>query len=209
MVNLDKNVNPNCLFCAEDIGLNRTNRGRHIGRHMEEIAFAIVTKPYEEWEFYSEPSDKNLDGLSLDGPSLWHSEPTWYPCICHDCGLKLHTVAERAKHFVSIHGLSVAAARALFGGGHQCHRSSNLEPRPCNMVYSSPLDLKTHNFISHTEGRRLVCVRCKQKNLLLMNSSHRDEWTPASRLEVQQVQCGLCGAYVPLYGIFSDAYWLD
>ena len=206
MVNLDKNVNPNCLFCGEDIGLNRTNRGRHIGRHMEEIAFAIVTKPYEEWEFYSEPSDKNLN---LDGSSLWHSEPTWYPCICHDCGLKLHTVAERAKHFVSIHGLSVAAARAQFGGGHQCHRSSDLKPRPCNMVYSSPLDLKTHIFISHTEGGRLVCARCKQENLLLINSGHRYEWTPASRVEVDQVPCGLCGDLEPLYGIFSDAYWLD
>lgn len=31
-------------------------RSRHVGRHMEEIAFTVVTKPYEDWEFYSEAS---------------------------------------------------------------------------------------------------------------------------------------------------------
>lgn len=29
---------------------------RHICRHMEEIAFTVVTKPYEDWDFYSDAS---------------------------------------------------------------------------------------------------------------------------------------------------------
>lgn len=28
--------------------------GRHLGRHMEEISFAVVMKPYEEWKFYDD-----------------------------------------------------------------------------------------------------------------------------------------------------------
>ena len=39
-----------CHFCGK-----HTIRGeKHIGRHMEEVAFAVVTKPYEEWEVYSD-----------------------------------------------------------------------------------------------------------------------------------------------------------
>ena len=51
-----ENVNLECPFCNEDIGFDLIERVRHIGRHMEEIAFAIVTKPYEEWDFYSDSS---------------------------------------------------------------------------------------------------------------------------------------------------------
>ena len=182
----DKNVNPKCLFCNEDIGFDRTKRVRHIGRHMEEIAFAIVTKPYEKWDFYSVPSEKYLDG---QGP--WHSEPNWYPCTCHDCGLvELHTVAERAKHFVSIHGLSVAAARAQFGGGYQCHHSNNLEQRPCNTVYSSPVDLETLLFF-HTKRIKSLCERCKQEDSRLTMSSY--SYKQRIMLPKGQISCGLCG----------------
>ena len=95
-----KNENSKCLFCNENIAFGRTERVRHMGRHMEEIAFTVVTKPYEEWDFYSMSSERYLDA---QGP--WHSER-----VCHDCSLIMNTVAERAKHFVSVHGLSVAAA---------------------------------------------------------------------------------------------------
>ena len=100
-----KNENSKCLFCNENIAFGRTERVRHIGRHMEEIAFTVVTKPYEEWDFYSMSSERYLDA---QGP--WHSEPTWYPYACRDCSLIMNTVAERAEHFVSVHGLSFVAA---------------------------------------------------------------------------------------------------
>jgi hypothetical protein len=38
-----------CPLCQEPI---RDQFGRHVGRHMEEISFAVVTKPYEDWDFY-------------------------------------------------------------------------------------------------------------------------------------------------------------
>ena len=134
-----KDIDRKCLFCKEDIGFGRRERARHIGHHMEEIAFAIVTKPYEEWDFYSMSSESYLDA-----GGLWHSEPTSYPCICHDCGLKLHTVAERAKHFVSIHGLTVAEAQAQFGGGFRCHRRHNIGQRTCNLLFPRLEDLERH-----------------------------------------------------------------
>ena len=45
-----------CIFCGDqtDTGTGRNGRGRHVGRHMEEIAFTVVSKPYEKWEFYSD-----------------------------------------------------------------------------------------------------------------------------------------------------------
>ena len=53
---------PDCLFCGEK--LPDTDRGRHVGRHMEEIAFLVVTKPYEDWEFYSDgASNPSLSGV--------------------------------------------------------------------------------------------------------------------------------------------------
>ena len=115
LLDSNKNVNSECVFCNEDLGFDPPKRVRHIGRHMEEIAFAIVTKPYEEWDFYSMSSERYLDG---QGPG--YSEHFWYPCICYYCGVKIHTIAERAKHLVSVHGLSVAAASAQSGGGYQC-----------------------------------------------------------------------------------------
>ena len=61
----------NCPFCGETLQNSATERGRHIGRHMEEIAFAVVTKPYEAWEFYSDStSDSSLgDHPSISPPS--------------------------------------------------------------------------------------------------------------------------------------------
>lgn len=42
-------------------------RARHVGRHMEEIAFSMVTKPCEVWDFYSDSSktsDKREESIS-------------------------------------------------------------------------------------------------------------------------------------------------
>jgi hypothetical protein len=56
---LVKLISPVCPLCKEAIGplsamleLSPKILGRHIGRHMEEISFAVVTKPYEDWDFY-------------------------------------------------------------------------------------------------------------------------------------------------------------
>ena len=50
-----------CIFCGErtDAGKGDNARGRHVARHMEEIAFTVVPKAYEKWDFYSESSTNN------------------------------------------------------------------------------------------------------------------------------------------------------
>ncbi|KAL9124583.1 MAG: hypothetical protein Q9217_006099 [Psora testacea] len=45
-----------CVFRGERTGGKNNSRENHIGRHMEEIAFAVVRKHYEEWDFYSDSS---------------------------------------------------------------------------------------------------------------------------------------------------------
>lgn len=46
-----------CLFCGEKAAAGEDYRGKHIVRNMEEIAFTVVNKLYEEWDFYSDSSD--------------------------------------------------------------------------------------------------------------------------------------------------------
>ena len=47
-----------CPFCHE-VFLDCKpifDYGSHVGHHLEQIAFAVVSKPYEDWEFYSDSS---------------------------------------------------------------------------------------------------------------------------------------------------------
>jgi hypothetical protein len=43
-----------CPFCGIRIEASQAMLKSHLGQHMDEIAFAVLTKPYKEWEFYSE-----------------------------------------------------------------------------------------------------------------------------------------------------------
>ena len=52
-----------CVFCEEVLSsYTLENRSRHVARHMEEIAFTVVTKPYEDWDFYSDASSVKDQG---------------------------------------------------------------------------------------------------------------------------------------------------
>ena len=49
-----------CLFCGETLPRRVLGeRARHVGRHMEEIVFSVLTKRYEDWDFYTESSRKS------------------------------------------------------------------------------------------------------------------------------------------------------
>lgn len=60
-----------CLFCGDrtEEGSGHGSRGRHVGRHMEEIAFTVVSKGYEEWEFYSDSSSARSDLMASERPA--------------------------------------------------------------------------------------------------------------------------------------------
>ena len=59
-----------CLFCGQRTteGRGKNSRGRHVGQHMEEIAFMVVPKAYEGWEFYSEASS----GIQTDSHTFYN-----------------------------------------------------------------------------------------------------------------------------------------
>ena len=58
-----KEASVQCLFCGQVTaqGTGKDSRGKHVGRHMEEIAFLVVPKVYEDWDFYSDSSSILLD----------------------------------------------------------------------------------------------------------------------------------------------------
>lgn len=58
-------VSSKCPFCQESILPGKVPLQRHFGRHLEEIAFAVITKPYEEWKLYD---DSSSDGNSAYSP---------------------------------------------------------------------------------------------------------------------------------------------
>ena len=62
-----------CVFCGEQTGGKTNSREKHIGRHMEEIAFAVVRKPYEEWDFYSDSSGPADHVIKYEGLSAFNS----------------------------------------------------------------------------------------------------------------------------------------
>lgn len=47
---------PTCPLCQDPV---KDHFDRHIGLHMEEISFAVITKPYEDWDFYDGSSGKS------------------------------------------------------------------------------------------------------------------------------------------------------
>lgn len=55
-----------CIFCEEVPSMadmvDWKESSRHVARHMEEIAFTVVTKPYEDWDFYSDASSVKHQG---------------------------------------------------------------------------------------------------------------------------------------------------
>ena len=52
-----------CVFCEKVLSMaDRKDRSRHVARHMEEIAFMVVTRPHEDWDFYTDASSVNDQG---------------------------------------------------------------------------------------------------------------------------------------------------
>lgn len=43
-----------CPFCESEMAGTTDERFRHLGRHMEDLAFSVVPRQYEEWDFYTD-----------------------------------------------------------------------------------------------------------------------------------------------------------
>ena len=51
-----------CPFCEEPLPGDVRKRFQHLGRHMEEISFAIVPNNLEDWAFYNDSDMPNENG---------------------------------------------------------------------------------------------------------------------------------------------------
>lgn len=49
-----------CVFCGLECAHVTTESLKHLSKHMEDIAFSVVPRAYEDWAFYSD-SDSNPD----------------------------------------------------------------------------------------------------------------------------------------------------
>lgn len=59
-----------CIFCEQEVAGNSAEKFCHFGRHMEEIAFSIVARQYEERDFYSDSEDmRSVHGEQCDKSS--------------------------------------------------------------------------------------------------------------------------------------------
>lgn len=56
LIQFMKEASIKCPFCGQQtaVGTGKDSRAGHVGRHMEEIAFLVVPKVYEDWDFYSD-----------------------------------------------------------------------------------------------------------------------------------------------------------
>jgi hypothetical protein len=54
-----------CPLCKEQVEPEVVTLGRHVGRHMEEISFAVVTRPYGDWKFYTDTSSAKSSAASV------------------------------------------------------------------------------------------------------------------------------------------------
>ena len=54
-----------CIFCEAELAenMNLAERFRHVGRHMEELAFAVVPHQYEDWQFYSDHGSADAESM--------------------------------------------------------------------------------------------------------------------------------------------------
>jgi len=61
-----------CLFCGKEANTMEDCPSKHLWRHMEEIAFTVVSKPYEKWDFYSDSSanDQSQPASSTREPAM-------------------------------------------------------------------------------------------------------------------------------------------
>ena len=100
-----------CPFCGEAYSWPAP---QHYGRHMEEIAFSVVSKPYENWSFYT-------DSLSGENSSEVRQDDSLNPFQCRktyipsqsSCNVRLASLEKRQEHEDSFHTAKYACSICL------------------------------------------------------------------------------------------------
>lgn len=166
-----------CLFCDEVVYGKPSTRFSHVGRHMEEMAFAIVPRQYEAWEFYSDAGTSVRSILIQDSSSRMGT----YSCTYHGCTQRFDFLAtlqqhKREKH--RQHGVSarpsavLPAASHAESQGHRCDRINPSTGKPCGTVFSRPYDLTRHEDTIHNARKQKVrCHLCTAEKTFSRNDA--------------------------------------
>lgn len=62
-------------------------RIRHVGHHMEETALTVVTRPYEDWDFYSVASSVRNQGIDEICSTIERTKTRPIKPTCRGCGV--------------------------------------------------------------------------------------------------------------------------
>jgi hypothetical protein len=118
-----------CPFCEEELEDGVAMLGRHLGRHMEEISFAVVTKPYEEWKFYND----SISTVSIKSRVFDESSPK---CLFRFCSYSPADLEDLRRHVQTPHP-------------HVCYRIDLRANRPCQAQFTSYRELCRHEGNEH------------------------------------------------------------
>lgn len=174
-----------CLFCGlqTEVGTGPDSRAGHVGRHMEEIAFVVVPKAYEDWDFYSDSSSissgigvskEPTSSSTIPGTVVPPAGAEWArPQVCDFChrGV-IHQIWPccfiKDKPFVCNACLQTFDKAGFFGGHLQVHQAQTAKhmaethrcdlinpstKNPCNTVFSRLNDLTHHEYTIHNRKR--------------------------------------------------------
>ena len=119
-----KETSITCLFCQEVLPRRPWGtRSQHIGRHMEEIAFSVVRKPCEDWDFYTDSSIDSAKGTYYCECTNYRTGVRCNTVFCKIKDLRHHE--EVVHHFATpqpcneISSTTKSACRQLFESWHQ------------------------------------------------------------------------------------------
>ena len=133
-----------CLFCGQQTteGRGQGSRAWHVGSHMEEIAFIVVPRAYEGWDFYSDSSSSDA-GIGASKEPDWNY-PTW-KAMTYDTSPNPQKTDNRNSP------------------PYRCDRINPSTGKACKTYFSRSYDLTRHEDSVHKVRKTLQCHYCIEK----------------------------------------------
>ncbi len=152
-----------CPICQATIAPGSRAFARHLGRHLEEIAFAVVARPYEKWEFYDDTCSSNagepeirIKSGTTEGitPISRKDCELTYTCDHFDCRHRFETGQELHLHQHQAHGgLSKGQLQDSQKDWHRCLKTNSATKKRCTAVFSRQSALHCHEVTIHKRLR--------------------------------------------------------
>ncbi len=150
-----------CLFCGERIRAT-DDRSQHVGRHMEEIAFSVVSKPYDKWSFYSDSSSAFSKNQERAEPSTL-VRPDSVASSVSNYGSNSDTESVNSRTLPRLSGLvgnnALSAPQSMMGQFNSKVSSSTQKKHKCKICdrrFTLSSSLQTHMY-SHTGEKPFAC----------------------------------------------------